>query len=242
LLVANNPQMNFIQMHERLRLELLRRIQRGTLTVSLLARQTGFGQAHLSNFLRSQRQLSMAALDRVLASQNLTVQDLLPTLPRPAELPDDGDGDLVPLVSHAMALFEPVIRPSAIQAMVHTPPGALKSLRSKAPGSRRAWRRFVAVRIPPLDALAMDPVLLSEAVVVVDRHYNALTPYRPNRPNLYAVRNGSHLLVRYVELTSGRLVLRPHNMSFAVELIEIRDAESPGDLITGRIALIFNEP
>jgi len=44
------PHMNFTQMHERLRLELLRRIQRGTLSVSLLARQTGFGQAHLSNF------------------------------------------------------------------------------------------------------------------------------------------------------------------------------------------------
>ena len=55
LLVADFPQMNFTQMHERLRLELLRRIQRGTLSVSLLSRQTGFGQAHLSNFLNRKR-------------------------------------------------------------------------------------------------------------------------------------------------------------------------------------------
>ena len=53
-------------MHERLRLELLRRIQRDTLSVSLLSRQTGFGQSHLSNFLRSRRQLSLEAIDRVL--------------------------------------------------------------------------------------------------------------------------------------------------------------------------------
>ena len=80
LLVANFPQMNFTQMHERLRLELLRRIQRGTLSVSLLARQTGFGQAHLSNFLHSRRQLSLEAMDRILAAQRLTVADLLPAV------------------------------------------------------------------------------------------------------------------------------------------------------------------
>src|SRR5579863_10212162 len=78
LLVADFPQMNFLQMHERLRLELLRRIQRGTLSVSLLARQTGFGQSHISNFLRSRRQLSLEALDRVLIAQHMTAGDLLP--------------------------------------------------------------------------------------------------------------------------------------------------------------------
>ena len=71
MLVANYPQMNFTQMHERLRLELLRRIQRGTLSVSLLARQTGFGQPHLSNFLHSRRQLSLEGMDRLLAAQHL---------------------------------------------------------------------------------------------------------------------------------------------------------------------------
>ncbi len=57
--VADYPQMNFTQMHERLRVELLRRIERGTLSVSLLARQTGFGKSHLSNFLHSRRKLSL---------------------------------------------------------------------------------------------------------------------------------------------------------------------------------------
>src|SRR5579863_8100307 len=78
LLLADFPRMNFTQMHERLRFELLRRIQRGTLSVSLLARQTGFGQSHLSNFLRSHRQLSLEAMDRVLSAQHLDAADLLP--------------------------------------------------------------------------------------------------------------------------------------------------------------------
>ena len=72
--------MNFTQMHERLRLEMLRRIQRGTASVSLLARQTGLGQSHLSNFLHCRRQLSLEALDRVLAAQHLTAADLLPAM------------------------------------------------------------------------------------------------------------------------------------------------------------------
>src|SRR3954470_10436031 len=79
--------MNFSQMHERLRLELLRRINRGTLSVSLLARQTGFGQAHLSNFLHNRRQLSLEALDRVMSAQHLGADDLLTIIRHPS---DDG--------------------------------------------------------------------------------------------------------------------------------------------------------
>src|SRR6202142_1568474 len=79
LLAASFPPMNFTQMHERLRLELLRRIQRGTVSVSLLGRQSGFGQSHLSNFLHGRRQLSLDALDRILAAQHLAVADLLPS-------------------------------------------------------------------------------------------------------------------------------------------------------------------
>src|SRR3974377_353947 len=119
--------MNFSQMHDRLRMELLRRIQRGTLSVSLLSRQTGFGKSHVSNFLHCRGSLSLEALDRVLASQQLTVEDLIPL--RSHNAPSDGtcEPDLVPLVSHTTALFEPVVRPSAAQLMLQLPPGTLRS-------------------------------------------------------------------------------------------------------------------
>ncbi len=241
MLAANYPQMNFTQMHERLRLELLRRMQRGTLSVSLLARQTGFGQAHLSNFLRSRRQLSLEAMDRILAAQHLTVADLLPSVQR-AELGSEGEeSSAVPVVSHAVALFEPVIRPSAVQLMLYLPVAALQSVHARASSARRAWERFVAVRVSSSDALPMDPLVLPEALVLIDRHYNSLLPYRPNRPNLYAVREGSHLTLRYVDFLSSRLVLRPRNIAYPVALIELDPEESPNDLLVGRIALILNE-
>jgi hypothetical protein len=233
--------MNFTQMHERLRLELLRRIQRGTLSVSLLARQSGFGQAHLSNFLHCRRQLSLDALDRVLAAQHLAATDLLPVIDRAGDSSVEKESSSVPLVSHATALFEPYVRTSAVHSLLRLPAGILQSLHTRASNSRRAWQRFVAVRIAAADALAMDPLVLPEAIVLVDRHYNSLAPYRPNRPNVYAVRHGAHLTLRYADFLANRLVLRPHNNVFPVELMEVGPEEAPGDLLAGRIALILNE-
>jgi transcriptional regulator with XRE-family HTH domain len=241
LLVADFPQMNFTQMHDRLRLELLRRIERGTLSVSLLARQTGFGQSHVSNYLRKRRQLSLEAIDRVLAAQHMTAADLLPALQQPGMQSTDGESSMVPVVSHHAALFEPYIRPPGVQGMLHLPPGALSYMRARASTSRRAWERFVAVRISEADALPMEPLLLPEAIALLDRHYNSLIPYRPNRPNLLAVRHGSRLLLRYVDYVAHRLVLRPHNLTFPVDLIEVDPNEGPGDFIAGRVALILNE-
>ena len=234
--------MNFTQMHERLRLELLRRIQRGTVSVSLLARQTGFGPAHISNFLHSRRQLSLEAMDRILAAQHLAAVDLLPVLSRAGDSHAEVEASSVPIVSHAVALFEPYIRPAAVQSMLRLPKGVLESLHTRVSNPRRTWQRFVAVRIPTADTLAMDPLVLPEAIVLIDRHYNQLAPYRPNRPNVYAVRHGAHLTLRYVDFLLNRLVLRPHNSAFPVELVEVDPDESPGELLAGRIALIMNEP
>ena len=233
--------MNFSQMHERLRMELLRRIRRGTLSVSLLSRQTGFGQAHLSNFLHDRRKLSLDAMDRILAAQHIPAGDLLPFQHHPAELAAKENESRVPLVSHSAALFEPFIRPSAVQDMLHVPGAWLQSARARAQQQRRTWQRFVAVSISADDASAMEPLLLPDAIVLIDRHYNSLMPYRPDRQNLYAVRHGSHLIVRYVDFVLNRLVLRPNNMTHTVDLKEIPPGESPGDLIAGRVAIVLNQ-
>lgn len=74
--------MRFRDLHEALRVEILRRLDLGTLTGSELARLTGFRQAHISNFLHAKRSLSLTGLDRVLTAMNLTVDDLtLPAVP-----------------------------------------------------------------------------------------------------------------------------------------------------------------
>jgi len=126
--------MTFSQMHERLRVEMLRRIQRGTLSISLLSRQTGFGKSHLSNFLHSRRQLSIEGMDRIMAAQSMAAEDLLPEDERHIHLGEERDLDSVPVVSHMTALFEPHIRASAIQMMLNVPARTLQSLKSRPVG------------------------------------------------------------------------------------------------------------
>ena len=232
--------MNFSQMHDRLRMELLRRIQRGTLSVSLLSRQTGFAQSHVSNFLHSRGSLSLEALDRVLAAQQLTLEDLLP-LRHGLGAADTLEPDLVPLVSHSTALYEPIVRSSAAQMMLRLPPGTLGSLRAKTIAARRTWQRFVAIRIDQANALPMDPVLVPHAIAVIDRHYNSLASYRATKPNLFAVRDGGKLTLRYVEFASMRLMLRPLNIAFPVDMIEIGPENSPGEFIAGRVAYVMKD-
>ena len=209
LLAADFPQMNFTQMHERLRLELLRRIQRGTVSVSLLARQTGFGQAHLSNFLHSRRQLSLDAMDRILAAQQLQLGDLcLPSTHGTG--PRLQAGKAAPSLSFLMrwhclsrTFALPPFNPCSVC------PRVFLSIRARASSPRRTWQRFVAVRIPSADALPMEPLVLPDAVALIDHHYNSLMTYRPNRPNLYAVRHESHLTLRYVDFSVQPAGLAP---------------------------------
>jgi len=232
--------MNFTQMHERLRLELLRRIQRGSLSVSLLARQTGFKQSHLSNFLHCRRQLSLGGMDRVLAAQHLGAADLLPANAQPA-FQSGEEIALVPVVSHATAMHEPVVRPSAVLSLIWVPAALLLSTRSRPASNRKTWERFVAIPVSAADAMAMDPVVQPDAIALLDRHYNSLAQYRPARQNVYALRKDARLKLRYADFMLSRLVLRPHNGAYPVELSEMEPGESPGDLIVGRVILILNE-
>ena len=87
----------------------------------------------------------------------------------------------------------------------------------------------------------MDPLVRPHAIALVDRHYTSLEPFRPDQPNIYAVRNGPQLMLRHVDFLSDRVVLRPYDRAFPVELVELGLQESPADLIAGRVALIVNE-
>lgn len=228
-------------MQERLRVELLRRIERGTLSVSLLARQTGYGQPHLSNFLHGRRQLSLDAVDRILEAQHLSSADLVAgARQRTAEGRGKHEAK-IPVVPHGTALFEPYVRSAVVLEMIEIPAGMLERLRSRVSPMRRAWERFVAVRISALEALPMDPVVLPDAMVLIDRHYDSLVSYRPNRPTIFAVNQDGKLLLRYADFQAGRLVLRPHNHTYPVELLEVGQDESPRRYIAGRVALVMNE-
>jgi hypothetical protein len=234
--------MNFQDLHELLRLELLRRIERGTLTGTRLAHQAGFRQAHISNFLNRKRALSLDGLDRVLASQNLTIDQILPLELTAATPPPVSDPtEVVPVVSASAAMDDARISPSAVIETIHVSASRLHDNRSRPSTKNPHWQRFIAIRSDAQQAAAMEPLIPAGAITVLDRHYNSLAPYRAHQPTLYAVRNGAALSLRLVDYDERHLILRPYSRDFPVQLLPLATHESPADYIVGRVCLVFSE-
>ncbi|MBS1800034.1 MAG: helix-turn-helix transcriptional regulator [Acidobacteria bacterium] len=237
--------MNFQDLHELLRSELVRRIERGVVTQSRLAQKAGFQQAHVSNFLNRKRALSLDGLDKVMEAQNLTIEQILPLDLAAAGAPEEvAAEDLVedvPIVSPSAAIDDSQIASSEVIETVPVIAARLRENRVKPALRRTQWERFVAVRVDAQQAAAMAPVLATGALAVIDRHWNSLAPYRANQPNIYAVRSGSMLLLRYVDFDERHLILRPFLREFPVQLIGLREGESPADYVVGRVCLVVAE-
>ncbi len=245
---GNPAQMNFQDLHELLRVELLRRIERGTLTRSRLAQQAQFQQAHISNFLNRKRALSLEGLDRVLASQNLTIDQILPLemqaladahLRTPVQPSDPIE--IVPVVSPSAAMDEARISPSAIIETLQVSASRLHDNRARPSPKHAHWQRFLAIRADTQQSAAMDPLVSPGAIAVLDRHYNSLAPYRAHQRTLYAIRCGAALLLRFADYDEGRLILRPYSRDFPVQLLPLATHETAADYIVGRVCLVFSE-
>ncbi len=233
--------MSFVGLQENLRKELRKRIDAGELTGMELARRTGFTQAHISNFLNRKRGLKLSALDRMLKAIGLTLYDLLNPhdLARFAVVPEGADEDSaeVPLVESSVAATSEVIVNEAVQELVKFRRSFLSHLRPDlAAPARKSWTRLVLIKADQKEGLSMWPRLLPGALLLVDRHYTSLRPYRKNDRSIYAVRKAGACTVRYVELSDSTLVLRPHNPDYAVEILPIEQGQAATDLIVGRVA------
>jgi transcriptional regulator with XRE-family HTH domain len=243
--------MDFSQLQERVRLELLRRIERGTLSASLLARKSGLGQSHISNFLHGRRGMTLAALDRILAAIQLDVSDLMPARREALGTLLSGQvGEMVgvPLVSHETAIYEQYVVGSKVKKTIPIPVETLSGLLVRCPPARNKWDRFVAVRMDAEDAEPMKPVLQAEAVVVLDRHYTSFRAYVEGTPNLYGAKAGrgnsaqgeaGRLVIRYAVAEGGRVVLRPYRVEFAIEVLSAGSGQTVNDLLVGRVVAVL---
>jgi phage repressor protein C with HTH and peptisase S24 domain len=237
--------MKFKALQENLRKTIRRRIEEGDLTGLKLAQQTGFQQAHISNFLNSKRSLSLEGMDKVLQVQHLSVLDLLD----PAEInkrasilpPSEDEFEDVLLTEGAIAASDPLITSQNVKDILKFKKSFLRRLRPAQEASRNNWHRFVLIKVDAHDGMSMYPRLLPGATVLIDRHYNSLAPYRKNEQNMYAVRKEGGCTVKYVELAENSLVLRPHNQSYPVSLLPIEDDKTFADYIVGRICHVAIE-
>ncbi len=227
--------MNFSQLQERLRLELLRRINQQALSRTLLAQKSGLAQPHISNILNNNRGFSMEAADRILAALELSVADLIDTPDTRIRLPEIG----IPLVTADSAIFDDYIRPSAALDRIQLLPSEVVRLRSEH-GARQPRRdRFVAVGLTPAQAAPMAPVLHPNSIVVLDRHSNLPTPSSPLR-NIYAVRADTRLLFCYLSYEANFFILRPHSLDHPVGLLPVPPRSAPSDFVIGRVCYILS--
>lgn len=235
--------MNFSDLYERLRLQTLRRIEQGKTARVLLARQTGYTAAHITNFLRNRVPLSLEALDRLLRAQRMSILDLLPELERhrrPEQYALASDQQLVPLVRAWNAIHDAQIRPNQVLRMIAVDSELLPRAGERCDSRRKKWERFVAVRIDNDQAVAMAPVLTLNSIAVIDRHYTWIAPFQASHRFVYAVRSGNLLRFRLVEPARGYLNLRPYNPDSPLEQIEIPSAHRASEFIVGRLRLVQN--
>jgi transcriptional regulator with XRE-family HTH domain len=251
-------------MQENLRRELRKRIEAGDLTGMELARRTGFTQAHISNFLNRKRGLKLSALDRMLKAMGLSVYDLLNPheLVKYAAVPAGESEEYadVPLVEGAIAAGSEVVVNEEVKEILKFRRGFLTRIRpdlaalpkgregrgdASALGARKAWTRFVLIKVDAKEGLSMWPRVAPASTLLIDRHYNSLRPYRKNDRNMYAVRKGEGCTVKYVEHAGGPgggyLVLRPHNPEYPVEVLAIEEGQTYADFIIGRVAHVSLE-
>ena len=234
--------MKFKVLQENLRKTLWQRIDDGQLTGLHLAEQTGFKQAHISNFLNRKRGLSLEGMDKVLRVQHLSVLDLLD----PAEInkrasilpPADDQFQNVLLVEGAVAASEPIIMSMNVKDILKFKKSFLRNLRVESEGDRSHWERFVLIKADAREGMSMYPRLLPGATALIDRHYNSLKPYRKGESNMYAVNKDGVCTIKYVELAGDQLVLRPHNQGYPVEVISIEEDKKPRDYIVGRVCYV----
>jgi len=206
-----------------------------------LANTPGLTEAHISNFLNKKRSLSLEGLDRVLAAQNLTVDQLLPVDLNAAGAVAGDPMEIVPVVSPSAAMESVFATASSVIETIQVSASRLQGNRPHPLAKRSHWQRFLAIRADAQQASAMEPILAAGTIAVLDRHYNSLAPYRSHQPTLYAVRCGAALLLRFVDFDEGRMILRPYSRSFPIQLLTMGANEAPADYIVGRVCILLSE-
>ena len=247
---------------------MLERIRLGDFTGTVLAKQLGFAQAHVSNFLNGKRLLSLEGLDRVLAAKDLSIEELLSghavaghsplnrlsaserqlgSYPPTGSKSPVEPGDCVievPVVSPSSVVEEPDIRFSSIIETILLSSNHLLINRSHPTPKRAHWQRFVATRPDGQQIAAMRPLLAMGCIVVIDRHSNSFAydgaAKKADPPTLYAIRYGSSLLLRAVEFDGGHLILRASSMGCPTQLIPVTATQTIADYLIGRICTILS--
>jgi hypothetical protein len=228
----------FKTLQDNLRRALWGRIATGELTGIHLAEQTGFKQAHISNFLNRKRGLSIEGMDKVLSVARLSILDLLDPgeVNRRSTVAPSREEEFENVgIVEGINAARPIILNMHVIGVHKFKKTFLQKLRPETEGRRERWERFIVVKADGREGMSMFPRLLPGAAVLVDRHYNSLRPYRKHDMNMYAVSRNGNCTLKYVELAGSNLILRPHNHAYPVEVMALQKGRTVYEYIIGRV-------
>jgi len=213
-------------LHERIRQHVLAAINTGLFSQSALAKRVGVKQAHISNFLCGRRGLSIECMDTILNVLGIDVIHLI-------AMSENGSGQQkgsIPMEFVPLIQIRAAVRPSFSEEEILDKLGFLKALlRRLEPDQadgRAEWVRFIAVRADAKLAAPMYPRIANGSVLLVDRHYCSLNNYRKDEPNIYLIRKGETMMVRWIEVQGKQLCLRPESNSYSLDMVYL-DRKNP---------------
>jgi hypothetical protein len=181
-------------------------------------------------------------MDKVLSVQHLSILDLLDPAEvnkRASILPPSGDEfENVLLTDTSTAATQPLITSMHVKEILKFKKSFLHKLKAETDGDRSGWQRFVLIKVDAREAMTMYPRLMPGATLLIDRHYNALRPYRKGEFNMYAVLKNDTCAVRYVEVAGNHLILRPHNQSSPIEVVAMEENKRAADYVVGRVCQV----
>jgi len=221
---------------EGLRQHTMRLIESGDLTQTDLARKAGVRQAHISNFLRGRRGLSVSSVDALLKALGLSAVELLGGTPAKAKT----DSGLLSIPVAARKNAEtPVLPVSPASEVIKLKNSLLGNPRANMVGSRKRWDRFVAVKVD--NDSSMAPKIAPNSVVIIDRHYNALRPYRRGEQNIYLVRQDKGCVLCFVEVHGREMYCRSEDSTKPIQIIKSASGRGFEKYIVGRACHTFSE-
>jgi len=235
--------MRLRDLQDRLRTHIRGRIGRGELTGSGLSQQAGFQQGHLSNFLNARRGLSLELMDRLLKALEIEILDLAEAgeIEQRVLRPATAGWQSVAIVSAEDAARLPRFTPAQVTGTLSFRKTFLRRLRANDVCHRGDWLRFVALEMEPRAARGLFSRSAGVAMLLIDRHYTSLVPYRQQQPNLYAVRFQARCAVGYVTQAGEHLVLRSRDPQVPVELARIDRSRGYSDQVVGRVCHVAVE-
>jgi len=149
--------------------------------------------------------------------------------------PGEDEFDNVVVADSHIAASEALIRSMHVKEILKFKKSFLKRLKQEVEGAPQGVGTLCNHQGGRASGMRMYPRTMPGATLLLDRHYNSLTPYRRGESNIYAVRKDGDCIISYVETADRHLILRPHNPAYPIEVITLEDSQKPGDYIGGRV-------